>query len=185
MCWSKEVSLLSAVFAWGVCIYLYRRNLNFDRWSAAYLLTFSFTQMVDVALWHEEGRVGLATCSDTNYSISKFIIPLVIFSQHLVQCHFPTNILSEYRLPLALAHLLPILGMVYQFQCSSVVDSIHGPSLCWGSHIAESYQILIHAGVVAFVFVLLMPLRVAVIHNMVLASVVYYLFMSEGTLGKY
>jgi hypothetical protein len=67
MCWSTEVSALSAVGAWVVCMYLYRRNLNFDRWAAGYLFTFTLTQVVDIALWLEEGRTGLATCSNINY----------------------------------------------------------------------------------------------------------------------
>lgn len=67
MCWSAEVSALSALGAWAVCGYLYYRNLNFDRWGAAYLFTFTLTQIVDVGLWLDEGSVGLSTCSNVNY----------------------------------------------------------------------------------------------------------------------
>ena len=67
MCWSIEVSAAAAVCTWFVCAYLYRRNLHFDRWGAAYLFTFTLTQLVDIGLWLDEGRVGLSTCSNVNY----------------------------------------------------------------------------------------------------------------------
>jgi hypothetical protein len=148
-----------------------------------YLFTFTLTQLVDVALWYEEGRVGLASCSQPNLMVSKYIIPSVVFSQHCVQCYFPSKTLSKYRFAIAAAHLLPIAGMMYQFHCSTIVDTIHGPSLCWGNVIAEMYQILIHSGIVAFVFVLLMPPRVALVHVAVLAFVMTTLFVTEGTLA--
>jgi hypothetical protein len=183
MCWSPEVSALAAVGAWGVCAYLYYRNDNFDRWSAAYLFTFTLTQVVDVFLWLDEGKVGLSSCSDTNFVISKYIIPMVVFTQHFVQCYFPSDKLQDYRFPIAVAHLLPILGMMYQFQCSNLVETSHGMSICWGGHIAETYQILIHTGIVAAVFVAMMPSVVALAHVATLGAVMTFLFKTENTLA--
>jgi hypothetical protein len=183
MCWSAEASIIAALGAWCVCIFLYVRNVNFDRWASAYLFTFTLTQLVDFALWMEEGRVGLASCSAPNHTISKYIIPCVVFSQHCVQCFYPSKKLSKFRAIIAALHLLPILGMMYQFECSSIVKTIHGSSLCWGSVTAEMYQILIHSGIVAFVFLLLMPLRVGIIHVVVLAFVMSLLYTTEGTLA--
>mmetsp|Transcript_19928 Transcript_19928/g.28647 ORF Transcript_19928/g.28647 Transcript_19928/m.28647 type:complete len:231 (-) Transcript_19928:181-873(-) len=182
MCWSPEISLAAALGAWGVCIYLYRRNLNYDRWGAAYLFTFTLTQLIDFTLWIEDGRVGLSSCSTPNYTVSKYIIPLVVLSQHCVQCFYPSNALPKYRSTLAALHILPILGMMYQFNCSHVVDSIHGPSLCWGGVEAEMYQILIHSGIVALVFFVLMPLRVGLLHISILGAVMTTLYVTEGTL---
>ena len=150
---------------------------------AAYLFTFTLTQVVDVFLWLDEGKVGLATCSDTNLVISKYIIPMVVFSQHFVQCCFPSEKLQEYRFPLAMAHLLPILGMMYQFQCSTLVPTSQGLSICWGGHIAETYQILIHTGIVAVVFAALMPSMVAVMHIVTLGCVMTLLITTENTLA--
>lgn len=110
MCWNAEVSAASAVGAWLVCAYLWYRNHNNDRWSAVYLLTFTFTQVVDVVLWMDEDTFGLSTCSETNLVTSKYVIPMVVFSQHAVQCYYPSEYLKNHRLVLALLHLLPVLG---------------------------------------------------------------------------
>ena len=127
--------------------------------------------------------MGLSTCSETNFVISKFIIPTVVFSQHFVQCQFPSDKLKSFRIPIAMAHLLPILGMMYQFQCSSLVPTKDGMSICWGGHIAETYQILIHSGIVAVVFALLMPLSVAIGHCVTLGGVMTFLLVTENTLA--
>ena len=60
MCWSAEASLYSAIGAWCVCAFLYFRNKNHDRWASMYLLTFTFTQVVDFALWKEEGKIEVS-----------------------------------------------------------------------------------------------------------------------------
>lgn len=151
--------------------------------STAYLFTFTLTQVVDVFLWLDEREFGLSTCSDTNLVVSKYIIPVVIFSQHFVQCCFPSDKLQTYRFPIALAHLVPIAGMMYQFQCSTLVPTSHGMSICWGGHIAETYQILIHSGLVAVVFLALMPSIVAMTHVATLAAVMTFLVATESTLA--
>ena len=138
---------------------------------------------MDVFLWLDEGKVGLSTCSDTNLVISKYIIPAVVFSQHFVQCCYPSAKLQDHRFLLAMAHLLPILGMMYQFQCSNLVETSSGMSICWGGHIAEMYQILIHSGIVAVVFAALMPAAVAIAHILTLASVMTFLIVTESTLA--
>lgn len=127
--------------------------------------------------------MGLSSCSDTNLVISKYIIPMVVFSQHFVQCCFPSDKLKDYRFPIAMAHLLPILGMMYQFQCSSLVPTSQGMSICWGGHIAETYQILIHTGIVAVVFLAMMPAVVAWTHVLTLAAVMTLLITTENTLA--
>ena len=45
------------------------------------------------------------------------------------------------------------------------------------------YQILIHSGIVAIVFALLMPLRVSIVHILVLAGVMTTLYVTENTLA--
>ena len=126
----------------------------------------------------------MSTCSDTNMGISKYVIPLVVLSQHFVQCAFPsTTVSAGSRTVIALLHILPIAGMMYQFGCSVLVDTVQGPSICWGGHIAEMWQILVHAGIVAVVFVALMPPRFAAVHVLTLAGVMSYLYATESTLA--
>ena len=51
MCWTIEVSLGSACVGWLTCAYLWQRHRSpRDRWYAKYLLTYTFTQLVDIAL---------------------------------------------------------------------------------------------------------------------------------------
>lgn len=164
-------------------VYSSLTGLSSLHFPAAYLFTFTLTQVVDVFLWLDEGKVGLSSCSDTNLVISKYIIPMVVFSQHFVQCCFPSDKLKDYRFPIAMAHLLPILGMMYQFQCSSLVPTSQGMSICWGGHIAETYQILIHTGIVAVVFLAMMPAVVAWTHVLTLAAVMTLLITTENTLA--
>ena len=64
-----------------------------------------------------------------------------------------------------------------------IADTIHGPSICWGSVIAEMYQILIHSGIVAVVFLALMPTRVALMHVAILGGVMFTLYTTENTLA--
>ena len=45
------------------------------------------------------------------------------------------------------------------------------------------WQILVHSGIVAAVFALLMPLRVGLVHIAVLAGVMGTLYVSENTLA--
>ena len=164
-------------------VYSSLTGLSSLHFPAAYLFTFTLTQVVDVFLWLDEGKVGLSSCSDTNLVISKYIIPMVVFSQHFVQCCFPSDKLKDYRFPIAMAHLLPILGMMYQFQCSTLVPTSQGMSICWGGHIAETYQILIHTGIVAVVFLAMMPAVVAWTHVLTLAAVMTLLITTENTLA--
>ena len=101
MCWNITVSFASAATAWIVCIYLlYRKHSPRDAWYARYLFTFTLTQLTDIILWtlNESGDEGLKACvpyqlqfgsvpseQKVNFYVSKFIIPLVIFSQHAMQ----------------------------------------------------------------------------------------------------
>ena len=183
MCWTPEISLVSALLTWCICYYLYKRNINYDQWAAKYLFTFTFTQIVDIILWLEHKRVDLLTCSNINYGVSKFIIPLVVYSQYYIQCLYPSNKLSKYRTLLQYLHLLPMFGMMYQFHCSTIMQSLTGDTLCWGNSIAEMYQILIVSGLVGVVFAILMPTRVAIVHCVVLLFVMTTLYTTEGTLA--
>lgn len=63
------------------------------------------------------------------------------------------------------------------------MDTPHGISLCWGGHIAESYQILIHVGVIMLFFYFVMPFRVGVAHITILGGVMTYLYHHDGTLA--
>merc|ERR1712242_185299 len=101
-CWNKEFSLFSALWGWMACAYLwYRCYSPRDKWYAIYLLTYTFTQLVDIYLWteHETMPGGLKGCPErkeafggapddeaqyTQYMVSKYVIPMVVFVQFFV-----------------------------------------------------------------------------------------------------
>merc|ERR1711990_1032157 len=108
MCWSIQVSAASCIFGWAACLYLkFRQRSERDDYYARYLLTFTFTQVVDIVLWMQHdsaGPSGLQACKDfqlqfgkfpptsdpqfVNFLLSKFLLPAVVFSQHMMQCTY-------------------------------------------------------------------------------------------------
>ena len=206
MCWNIHVSLGSAVFAWCTCVYLLARKKSpRDFWYASYLFTFTFTQVIDIALWsmHENGEYGLEACKNfqlqfgkvpesqtTNFYLSKFVVPLVVFSQHAVQCLYPSNRVSDAgRTKLIFFHLIPVAVMSFAFACTRVVRAnfpVAHDTLFWGGDFEDwpFWMVQIgacaHSGLVAFVFTLVMPRKVCLVHNSVLACVVGTLLVTEG-----
>uniref|UniRef100_A0A7S2RQW4 Uncharacterized protein n=1 Tax=Mucochytrium quahogii TaxID=96639 RepID=A0A7S2RQW4_9STRA len=204
MCWNIQVSLASASVGWATCLYLYNRNRSArDLWYARYLLTFTFTQIVDIALWMQNEQIpgGLQACNGmkeqfrrapadeqyVQYMISKFVIPLVVFSQHAMQLTYPSNVLRNSRIPIILLHGLPLIGMCYQFGCSDLIDAKfpkNEKTIRWGAETAETWQILVMSGIVAFDFLYFIPEKtVAFMHVFVLSLVMSFLYVTEGTLA--
>lgn len=80
MCFNVQVSLLAWVISVAISCYLIHRNRNYDRWNAAFILSFSSIQLLEAGLW-------VTTDPETNSSLTKLIL-LVLVSQPLVQCSF-------------------------------------------------------------------------------------------------
>lgn len=51
MCFSAKSSFIVWIFAVVLSIYLYKRNKNYDRWNAGFILTFSFIQFLEGGVW--------------------------------------------------------------------------------------------------------------------------------------
>lgn len=207
MCWNLEISLLSCGVAWCACLYLaFRKRSERDLWYATYLFTFTFTQLLDIFFWTQHSKIpgGLKECSsmkeqfsltlpaDTDqhaqYLVSKFVIPLVVFSQHCVQLAYPSPNLKKWRTPLTLLHAIPLIfGMAFQFACThlgtSKFPSPHD-TLIWGGHSAETWQVLAVVGIVFADFWFIIPeLSVRLAHCGVFLVVVSTLWVTEGTLS--
>lgn len=204
MCWNIEISLGSAAVGWATSCYLWRRQRSpRDRWYAKYLLTYTFTQLVDIALWvlHEQTEGGLKACPEFSmqlldgptderklqYSISKYVVPMVTLSQFATMLYYPSDLLKGQRSKLVALHALPCLGMALQFACTDTVTSAF-PSkhttLRWGAFTAETWQVLLVVLLQCADFQLLMPeLAVRVAHIGTFLSVVSTLWLTEGTLA--
>mmetsp|Transcript_23802 Transcript_23802/g.34751 ORF Transcript_23802/g.34751 Transcript_23802/m.34751 type:complete len:260 (+) Transcript_23802:83-862(+) len=209
MCWSVEVSLASAVLGWVTCAYLWRRNHSKrDKWYATYLVTYTFTQLVDIALWtlHESTDGGLVGCPDmkmrvatpsdianftstekSNLILSKYVVPLVTLSQFVVQLHYPSDRNWAWRKVMLAAHAIPCGLMALQFACTDIMTSNFPEphaSLRWGGYSAEVAEVLVVVAVVAADFWLTMPeISVRLAHIVVFLSVVSTLWFTEGTLA--
>eukprot|EP00656_Telonema_subtile_P031977 TRINITY_DN35042_c0_g1_i1.p1 TRINITY_DN35042_c0_g1~~TRINITY_DN35042_c0_g1_i1.p1 ORF type:complete len:246 (-),score=35.94 TRINITY_DN35042_c0_g1_i1:26-763(-) len=210
MCWSTTVSAASALVGWGACAYLWNRNHSpRDQWYARYLLTFTFSQLVDIALWtlHEDPSLGpLQACKGfqlqswsvpqeqrTNFLISKIVLPLVVLSQHAAQCTFPSDQHNGpgQRNKLILLHLIPVGVMSFAFGCTALSEAkfpVPHETLHWGGDFSDWPWLLIqigaclHSGIVAVVFWLVCPQRVALMHTVVLGCVIGTLAVTEGTI---
>eukprot|EP00658_Telonema_sp_P-2_P030273 TRINITY_DN22891_c0_g1_i2.p1 TRINITY_DN22891_c0_g1~~TRINITY_DN22891_c0_g1_i2.p1 ORF type:complete len:335 (-),score=66.97 TRINITY_DN22891_c0_g1_i2:449-1453(-) len=118
-----------------------------DDWYARYLITFTFTQAVDILLWtlHRDTQPypptygGLQSCPDLqlqfgkfpaadhpqahNFYISKFVLPIVVFSQHAMQLTYPSSINASNRSRMIAWRILPCAVMMFAFGCTWLVPS--------------------------------------------------------------
>jgi hypothetical protein len=203
MCWNVEFSLGSALVAWVACAYMWRRDYSpRDRWYALYLLTYTFTQVVDVALWlmHEQ-HAPLAACPAyrlqwaaapagdqyPQYVLSKYVVPLVVLSQHYVQLHYPSDRLRSWRGALIGVHAAACAAMSFQFACTDLVRSAFPAphdTLRWGAYSAETWHVLVVTAVVCLDFALIVPERRVLAAQLgVFLAVVGTLWATEGTLA--
>jgi len=208
MCWNIEVSAASCLVGWAACALLViRRRSPRDLYYARYLLTFTFTQVVDIALWtlHRDTQGGLQACTayqlgfrqlpsghaqETNFYISKYLIPLVIFAQHAMQLSYPSPMWLKHRYLLIAAHAVPCVIVSIAFACTRLTTArfpTPHDSLFWGGDF-EMWPFwlvqagaTLHSGLVAYGFTLIMPRgRVLAVHLFFLASVVSTLWLTEG-----
>jgi hypothetical protein len=203
MCWNVEFSLGSAVVAWIVCAYLWKRNYSpRDKFYARYLMTYTFTQVVDIVLHTLHAKHPLSGCEARKlqfaelpadrdqvpqFLVSKFAVPVVVLVQHYYQLQYPSPNLVQWRSVMIAAHALPLVGMAYQFACSDIVTAqfpFPHDTIRWGGHSAATWQTLVVAGHVTLDFVLTMPERsVRYAHICTFFSVIATLWYTEGTLA--
>ena len=216
MCWNLQVSAISACIGWITCIYIYNRQRSErDTFYARYLLTFTFTQIIDGFLWYMNDQSilnseqGLHACKSyqlqfgssptneneyMNFIVSKYFIPMIVFSQHATQLMYPS---SKYKKnpnaqhTIIYAHAIPCLIMSFCFGCT-MLTSANFPSgdetLFWGGDFSDYPFVVIqigatlHSGLVAFGFYYFCNMRGAVLyaHLIPLAGVVSFLWITEG-----
>jgi hypothetical protein len=219
MCWNIEVSMASAAVGWAACLFLlWRQRSARDTYYAKYLFTFTFTQIADAYLWTLNEKAGadagmgggmgggLQACESyqlqfgsaptgaiarPNFLVSKYVIPLIVFSQHAMQLSYPSEAFKGQRTKIIAAHAVPCLVMSFCFGCTMLTDS-HFPrddqTLFWGGDFSKFPFLLIqagavmHSGLVAFGFHYFcgMEGRVLWAHLIPLACVVSFLLITEG-----
>lgn len=82
MCFSTQSSFLAWTLSYSIAIYLYLRNQNYDRWNAAFIISFSSIQLIEAGIW--------STIDESPSNINSLLtcmILLVLLSQPLVQTY--------------------------------------------------------------------------------------------------
>ncbi|GMI30832.1 hypothetical protein TeGR_g7227 [Tetraparma gracilis] len=202
MCWNVEFSLLSCFVGWAACGLLVYKGTARSKWYASYLVTYTFTQLVDIALWLIHEDHPLSSCPDysesfkspseaspdilSNLIISKYVIPLVVLSQYWQQLSYPSEYFKNSRLYLKMVFIPAVIGMHFQFGCSDIITAQFPEphdTIRWGAASNTADKVLPVVFVTTFFFWLLMPTRVAIAHTATFWSVVGTLWFTEGTLA--
>lgn len=51
MCYDADTSLLAWTLSYSISYYLFNRNRRYDRWNAAFIMTFTTIQLLEAGLW--------------------------------------------------------------------------------------------------------------------------------------
>jgi len=108
MCWSLEVSLVAALWGYGVSLYLRHRKYSIrDPWYALFLATFTSTQMLDAFFWYIKGENADIPCTEANFRFSRYVVPPVVFFQPVTLVLFPSQSWKKFRV---LYFILTLVG---------------------------------------------------------------------------
>jgi len=80
MCWNSPISIVTFIIEVTICIYLFRRNKNFDRMNSIFILSFSLIQLLEGFIW-----LGVSDKCEYNGFVS--LIPIALWLQPLAQSY--------------------------------------------------------------------------------------------------
>lgn len=106
MCISKEVSIVAWVTAFLISIFLWKRNKNYDRWNAAFILTFSAIQLLEAGLWLSIEKENLKM----NTTLTKIVL-IALWMQPFVQSY--SGFLNTGKIPLLLLSIVFAIIIVW------------------------------------------------------------------------
>ncbi len=78
MCFDTETSLLAWSLSYSIAFFLYFRNRGYDRWNAAFIISFATIQLLEAGLWSNLEN------PDINSLFTRLVL-LVLLTQPLVQ----------------------------------------------------------------------------------------------------
>lgn len=85
MCFDMQSSLLAWTLAYTISIFLYYRNQNYDRWNAAFIISFATIQFLEAGLWLGiEAPSPSESKSGINDLLTRLVL-LTLMTQPLVQ----------------------------------------------------------------------------------------------------
>ncbi|GMI46191.1 hypothetical protein TrCOL_g1442 [Triparma columacea] len=122
-----------------------------------------------------------------NLIITKYVLPIVVFTQYWQQLSYPSTILAQHRTKLKLLFGATSIGMFFQFGCTDIVTAkfpTPHDTLRWGGVENETSHVLIVVAITtAFYWLLMDGWRVRLAHTVTFWSVVTTLYVTEGTLA--
>lgn len=83
MCYSTRSSLVAWIVAVSIAVYLLKRNQNYDRWIAIFILTFTIIQLLEAGIWVTNPQNGVNTQNRTMTSL----LFIALMCQPLVQSY--------------------------------------------------------------------------------------------------
>ena len=150
MCFDSGSSLLAWSLALSISYYLYHRNRRFDRWNAAFIMTFTLIQLLEAGLWQTIGPDGVAIQSrrQTNELLTKMVL-LALLLQPLVQSamarsYSPSSSSSSSTLKVLVIMFVAFLayGFLRVLSASSgqfTTHRGHGGHLIWNDSANSSF----------------------------------------------
>lgn len=78
MCFNATSSFTAWIIAVILSIYLYKRNKNYDRWNAGFILTFTFIQFLEGSVWLSLKYKG-ADSATINSILTTFILISLLY----------------------------------------------------------------------------------------------------------
>jgi len=155
MCWSLEISLLAAGWGYAVSGYLRWRQYSIrDTWYALFLATFTTTQLFDAYFWYIKGEDEQIPCLMSNYVLSRYFLPAVVFFQPVVLSVFPLHqngcdckcIRWLYRVGTAAGCAVGVIfcgcSIIFSVD-SNNSDYLNLPQILWGGVYPPSWVIYI------------------------------------------
>ena len=129
MCWNKQVSLVTFIFAIIGIIYLWKRNAPNDRWIAVFAGTIALIQLAEFFMWSD------LTCGKINKYASIFAL-LVLAAEPLMNMvggiyfsNTPNKRILKYML---IAYLI-FITFTYITQLHNKPRFLCGASMCGSS----------------------------------------------------
>lgn len=140
MCYSFETSIAAGIGSYLVAMYLIYRNGTNDRNNAVFLVTYATIQFVDTILWYDHAKVGLQTCSTTNWLATSLFVPLIL-ALELVVSMFTARVVLPRWWPLGVAFCSYKLLAIYYNTYSVYLQDF---GILWGGFNIDLIQFTIY-----------------------------------------
>ena len=83
MCFDARASFLAWSLSFTIAYYLFERNRNYDRWLAAFIVSFASIQLLEAGIWTSLTEKNGAYMND----LMTRLIPIALLSQPLIQTY--------------------------------------------------------------------------------------------------